>query len=222
MSDAFHTLHDHFRCNHLALERLFSRCLELVLRRVRRAEVIPGIHDAVVMLRTHHEYEDELLIPLVRDHNPLLWDEVVEEHQTIANALLSLERASTVGPPDLSDLESPLKTITEVLPNHFRREEGVLTPDFWRMCFEHDEDAARQFGKRTANYNREALKPATRMLPLLLFNLSDDERERFTEKMPSFVVNGLVPYAFRPAWRSRRAFMAHAPPRLTPRTLRRG
>ena len=78
----------------------------------------------------------------------------------------------------------------------------------------------RAFGKRVAAHNRASLQPSSKLLPLLLYNLSAEDRAQFTQRMPRFVVDGLVPVAFRPQWRHLRPFMAHPPARWTPPALR--
>lgn len=214
MSDPFRTLTDHLHSNHVALVHLFERCLALVRERRPRKALLPGIRDAVTALRAHHRYEDEVLIPRVRATDDALWDQVVEEHQALSDALSTLEQATVHGPPDLSDLEQALEQIVAILPNHFQAEEDALSEATWRGIFDDNPEQARAFGKQTAAVNRAALQPAARMLPLLLYNIPPDERARFTDRMPGFLIQGLVPYAFRPAWRSRRPFMAFPPRRL--------
>jgi hemerythrin-like domain-containing protein len=222
MSDPFRTLVDHNHSAHVALQTLFEQCLRLVrARELDRATLLEGIADAVVALRAHHRYEDELLLPKMRAagaDGP--WDQVAAEHGTLSDDLAALEAAAPSGPSDLSDLEAPLARIVALLGPHFASEEAALTESAWRGIFFDDSEAARAFGKQVAAHNRAGLQPSARLLPLLVYNLGPRDRARFTERMPSFVVDGLVPYAFRPAWRSRRAFMAYPPPRLTPRPLR--
>ena len=221
MSDPFKTLVDHQHSSHVALRNLFARCLELAREgTLARSTMLDGVADAVTALRAHHRYEDDLLIPRMREaghEGP--WDDVEEEHLELQRHLEALEAAPADGLDDLSDLVEPLEAIDALLAPHFDKEEAGLTESDWRRIFDDDPEAARAFGKEVAAHNRAGLQPATRMLALLLYNLDDATRARFTDRMPTFLIEGLVPYAFRPAWRGRRAFMSHPPARLTPRPL---
>lgn len=220
MSHPFRTLLDHNHSTHRALHTLFRQCLKVVQdASLPRATVVAGISDAITALRAHHLYEDELLVPTVQAAElPGPWDRVGEEHQEMA-ALLEVLEEREHGPEDLSDLVQPISQIVELLGPHFAAEEAALTEDAWRQVFA-TEDEASAFGKQVAAHNRAGNQPAARLLPLLLYNLDEVERARFTDRMPGFLVNGLVPYAFRSSWRHLRPFMAHPPARITP-SLRR-
>jgi hypothetical protein len=106
-----------------------------------------------------------------------------------------------------------LAALVALLTPHLALEEAHLTASFWANLL--SESEAADFGKRVAAHSRAHLKPASKLLPLLVYNLDPEERASFTAKMPGFVVNGLVPYAFRASWRPLRPFMAYPPPRLT-------
>jgi hypothetical protein len=198
---------------HLALRRVFDRLVEqAVAGGLSPRQLLTGVQAGVTSLRAHHGFEDELLLPLLRQRGAEgPWDEVSEEHEQLAAHLDALEAA--VGRDDASGVLAPLQAVQALLPDHFRMEEDALTEGFWQQLL--SEEEARAFGKEVAAHSREHLKPAAKLLPLLLYNLDDVERARFTERMPAFVVNGLVPVAFRPAWRGLRPFMTYPPRRWT-------
>jgi hypothetical protein len=167
-----------------------------------------GIEAGATMLSAHHDYEEDLLLPLLRAkgaEGP--WDRIHEEHGSLTEALEQLRQARG-GRADL--LEALHR---EVVP-HMEAEEEVLTEAFWRDLLTTEE--ARAFGKQIAAHSRAHLTPSARMLPLVLYNLDPEERAAFTAPMPSFVVRGLVPYVFRASWRPLRPFMAYPPRRLSP------
>jgi hemerythrin-like domain-containing protein len=216
----FHTLVGHNESVHRALETLFRTCLLRVRSRdLPRRRLLQGIRAATTALRAHHAYEEEVLLPRLREEEvdgP--WQRVETEHVALRDHLDVLDAAPEDGPADGSDLEPALEAIVDLLPGHFALEEAELTEAFWRELF--TEEQARAFGKEVAAHNRAGLQPEARLLPLLLYNLDEAQRAVFTDRMPGFVVHGLVPVAFRPAWRHLRPFMAHPPARWTPRALR--
>ena len=167
-----------------------------------------GIEAGATMLQAHHDYEEELLLPLLRSkgaEGP--WDAIASEHEELTAALGDVQNARGGRAERLQELHD------QVVP-HMEAEEEVLTEAFWRELFSAKE--ARAFGKEVAAHSRAHLTPAAKMLPLVLYNLDPEERAAFTEPMPGFVVRGLVPYAFRAAWLPLRPFMAYPPRRLSP------
>lgn len=210
MSSPYDPLVGHLVAVHRALEALFGRCQHLVDAGDLPGEaLVAGLHDAARLLRAHHVFEDTMLLPKLRTigaEGP--WSEVAEEHAAMDAALAVLERATPA--TDRAQLREAVVPLADALPDHFAKEEDHLTEANWRVWMP-DEDGVRAFGKAIARVNREALEPSARLLPLLVYNMDEATRARFTDRMPRFVVDGLVPYAFRPAWRSRRPFMTQAP-----------
>jgi len=203
------TLASHNAAAHRAIDRMLARLVEVATHDPHHPALHDGVTCAITMLRAHHGYEDELLLPLLRRleaEGP--WEQVSEEHERLAALCSRLERA---GAGERADL---LQSIHELVVPHMQAEEAHLTPDHWRQWLAEDE--ARAFGKEVAAHSRAHLKPSTKLLPLIVFNLTPSERAEFTERMPGFVVKGLVPYAFRPMWRKLRPFMTYAPRRWTP------
>ena len=144
----------------------------------------------------------------MKEHRlPGPWEEVATEHEALASALEAVETAR-------GGRAEQLEALHALLVPHLQREESVLTESFWRQAL--SEEQARSFGKAVAIHSRAHLKPTAQLLPLVLYNLDPEERATFTAPMPSFVVKGLVPVAFRGAWRPLRPFMAYPPRRWTP------
>lgn len=207
--DPHRTLVTHSAAAHRAIDRLFAA----LARGARHGDVArrvldDGIAAGATMLRAHHDLEEEVILPLLRSKGadgP--WDTIATEHEALTGAL---EGAITArgGRAEL------LEALHALVVPHMEGEEEVLTESYWRELLSADE--ARAFGKDIAAHSKAHLTPATKMLPLVLYNLDPEERAAFTEPMPGFLVNGLVPYAFRAAWRPLRPFMAYPPRRLSP------
>lgn len=203
------TLVTHNQAAHRAIERLFARLVDVGKANPAHPALTAGIEAAVTMVRGHHRYEDELLLPLLQKKGAQgPWVVVAREHEQLAALLSRLDRARG------DDRVALLCQIRELVVPHMAEEEAHLTEAAWRGWLTDDEASA--YGKEVAAHSRASMKPATKLLPLILFNLTPGERAAFTERMPSFLVNGLVPYAFRPMWRGLRPFMTYAPQRWTP------
>jgi len=203
------TLESHNAAAHRAIERMLARLVEVAEGDPQHPSLAAGTACAVTMLRAHHGYEDELLLPLLRAkgaEGP--WQQVATEHERLAALCARLERSAG------SERAELLRKVYQLVVPHMAAEEAHLGVDRWREWL--SEAEATAFGKEVAQHSREHLKPATKLLPLILFNLTPKERATFTARMPGFLVRGLVPYAFRPMWRPLRPFMTYAPRRLSP------
>lgn len=205
----YDTLSSHNIAAHRAIERLLERMVEVAERDPHAPVLAEATECAVTMLRAHHGYEDDLLLPLLRQlqaEGP--WSKVHDEHERLA---VLVARLSRVGATQRLGL---LRQVRDLVVPHMAEEEVHLRPRQWRQWL--GEEEARGFGKEVAAYNRAHLKPGTKLLPLIIYNLTPSERAAFTEKMPRFLVKGLVPFAFRPMWRPLRPVMTYAPRRLSP------
>lgn len=209
MPSPHYTLVSHNAAAHRSVLRMFQ-----ALARVARDGSVPrrvldaGIDAGLVMLRAHHAYEEELLLPLLRRKGAAgPWDQVSADHEALEALLDDLERAG-------GGRADKLDAVVTLLEPHLALEEEHLTEAFWAGLLDPEEASA--FGKEVAAHSRAHLKPGAKLLPLVVYNLDPDERAAFTARMPGFVVRGLVPYAFRAAWRPLRPFMAYPPPRLSP------
>ncbi len=207
--DPHRTLVTHNRAAHRAIDRMFDRLAQVAREGSAPRGILDlGIEAGATMLAAHHDYEEDLLLPLLRSkgaEGP--WDQIHDEHGSLTSALEQLKHAR-------GGRAEMLQAIHDDVVPHMAGEEAVLTEGFWRELL--SEEEARAFGKQVAAHSRAHLVPAARMLPLVLYNLDPDERAEFTEPMPGFVVRGLVPYAFRASWRMLRPFMAFPPRRLSP------
>jgi hypothetical protein len=184
------TLVGHTALVHRAIERMLDQLAAAV-----PSDRELGARAVGTAIRAHHHMEDEVLLPVLRDkgaEGP--WDRIGDDHEAIAAGL-----------DDPAALRGRLR-------EHFALEEQALTESFWRGLLSDDE--ARALGKAISAHAREHLVPTAEQLPLLLYNLTDAERAEFTDRMPAFIVQGLVPFAFRASWRKLRPFMAFAPRRL--------
>lgn len=209
---ALDTLVDHSISVHQAILSLFETVRQRAREGLAPDELQIGLDAAITVLRGHHAYEEEVLLPELRARGvdgP--WEQVGDEHVTASEHLDALARGDAPEPH--------LDALCALLHEHFALEDAALTADFWRGLF--TEEEAADFGQRVSRHNRASLQPAAKLLPLLLYNLAPEQRGRFTDRMPRFLIAGLVPVAFRPSWRALRPFMAHAPDRWTPAPLRR-
>lgn len=213
-TDPHHTLVRHAALVHRALERMSERAIEVASRGTLGEEPLrAGVRDIVVAIRAHHLQEDEILLPeLARKGVDGAWARVREDHERLATALIDVERAST------AELADRLRALDKLLRDHITHEESLLDEAGWRSILSADE--ARTLGKALSAHAREHLVPAARQLPLMLYNLDEAEREEFTAPMPGFVSRGLVPFAFRMAWRPLRPFFTYPPPRILGRGQR--
>lgn len=213
-TDPHHTLVRHAALVHRALERMTARAAEVAEQGALGEEPLrAAVSDVVVAIRAHHLQEDEVLLPLLATKGadgP--WAGVREDHEALATALIDAERAPR------PELGRRLRRLHERLATHVAHEESLLDEAGWRALLSADE--ARALGKALSDHARRHLVPAARQLPLLLYNLDEAERAEFTAPMPAFVSRGLVPWAFRMAWRPLRPFLTHAPPRILPRPQR--
>lgn len=212
MSSAIETLVFHNAATHRALRALLARCREQAWAATPHRALGRAARLALVHLKAHHGFEDEILLPRIRDarvDGP--WEALAADHARLAEAIDGLEATR----PGEAAFVGALERLIAELDAHAAREEAALTEAFYRTWL--TEEEARGLGRSIMAHQRERLKPTATLLPVLLYNLDEADRARFTEKMPRFVKDALVPVLFRPAWRGLRPFLAHPPRRWLPR-----
>jgi hypothetical protein len=212
MTAPHETLLGHNTLTHRALLRLLEQLAARVSSGDLPSDLLQqGVTAAVTALRAHHVAEDEVMVPFLRGRAGTTdaLAAIHQDHERVAAALARLERAPA------SDLADALGSASRTFAAHCAREEELLAGLPWTALAGPEE--VRALGKGVSDASRRHLRPAPLQLALLLYNLDDEERRAFTDRMPAFVSRVLLPWAFRPSWRRMRPFLAHPPRRVLSR-----
>ena len=166
---------------------------------------------ALRMLHTHHESEDELLYPLLRQRVPgqrEMVDRVEAQHQEVTGAVAAATSAcgawrASASPETAETLAAALEGLNRVLQPHLDDEEGQIVPlaavtvtqDEWRAMGEHSRSQI----------------PKDRMgvaFGMLLEPLSDDDRRYMKAELP-LPVRLLYPLLIQRAWNAYQQTLLH-------------
>ncbi len=165
----------------------------------------------ISLLMVHHDTEDTLAFPALRDRMDGPFDLLIEQHR-ILHPMLDETRtevdkaAAAPGDPDpLTKLNRAFRTIEEFWHPHIAIEEEHFTIDRCAALIspeDHIRLSALFMDHTRRNWGAEEL-----MVPFLLFNLEPDRRAFFAAEMPPVVLAQLVPVVWKERWAPMQQFL---------------
>jgi hemerythrin-like domain-containing protein len=177
-----------------------------------REGFISYLRSFVSVLDAHHDTEDQLAFPYLRDKFPdVPFDLLMSQHQvmvTVLNQLKTVVEEMDAHPEHAELLISVsllLKRIDELWHPHIRIEEEHFTVDRMDATLPPDEQA--RLINLFMEHSQEHAKPDFLVIPFLLYNLPPEQRSIFAKAMPQLVVQELVPVVWKEKWEPMKPFL---------------
>jgi hypothetical protein len=139
------------------------------------------VQSLVELLHLHHDGEDQLAWPRLRDKLPdAPYDTLVNQHSEITTTLERIEKALDAG--DLADLKQSLSTLDKQWHGHIDVEEGTFTIEKTKKALTPEEqiDISRALSQHTMQH----AEPKSLILPFTLYNLEPEDRDILISKVP--------------------------------------
>jgi len=163
------------------------------------------------VMNAHHLTEDEIVFPYFRDKLPEApFDSLTSWHHEMGLRLdeinLALDKCADKAQleTELRNIENPLARLNEDWPFHIQPE----TDEFINLAdalipVEEQLRLVRLF----AEHGLKNAVPHYLTVPFMLYNLPEDDRKVFSERMPAEVVQNLVPIVWKAKWESMKPYL---------------
>jgi hemerythrin-like domain-containing protein len=163
----------------------------------------------VRLLHAHHVTEDKAMFPHLRDRLPEVPIQVLtaQHHQMdpilkeIKSLLNNTKPAQPT--PTMDILEDALYRIKVLWNNHIQVEEAAFGPEAISPYLTMAE--RRRAGRITANHSALHQFPLSLMVPFLLYNMSQEDRQIMIQLIPPFIQLLLV--VWKPRWKIMASFL---------------
>jgi hemerythrin-like domain-containing protein len=164
------------------------------------------------LLNAHHLSEDEIAFPHAQERIPgFPVDHLCADHLKIAGILGEidqlLEKAASGGRDEevLAGLNENLKTLGNLWMDHIHLEEEVLSVKTLRQAFTAPEQA--ELSQSLTEHATKHATPNYLVVPFVLYNLSEEDRQIMASTMPAVVTQELVPVVWKAQWESMKPFL---------------
>lgn len=169
------------------------------------------VSSLLTVIDVHHRLEDEIAFPYLQGKFPLApFDELEDQHSKIviklkeANTCLSVLREN-FSKEEISKLKQSLNGIKLVWHPHIALEESQFdSKDIMERIGQEEQN---RLVAEFADFSKTHATPDYLIIPFLLFNLQDEDREVFSTHFPPVVVNELAPNVWKAKWISMKPFL---------------
>jgi hemerythrin-like domain-containing protein len=164
----------------------------------------------VTVVETHHQTEEELAFPYFRKLLPTApYDALTSDHQLI-KAMLEAIGAAADGlaagrAGSIDRLNEAVSLLDKKWHPHISIEESNFSVDVTRSLLPVEEH--EQFLKTIADFNQQHSNPPYLVIPFVLFNLEQEDREAMSEDLPEAITKGLVPGPWKEKWAPMQPFL---------------
>jgi hemerythrin-like domain-containing protein len=208
----------------LRIHRLITRALSVSTENCRSlaggAAMDKSTHEGFVSyLRTfvnivhgHHTLEDEIFFPFFKDRMPdVPFDEFAGVHETIKglleemNSVIDTLAAGTEVTQASQRLSELLQRMAEAWHPHISSEEASFTRERVEAVASLEELV--QISEEISKYNQEHSQPLELAVPFVLFNLEPEDRAIFSQNIPQFITDDLVPGEWKEKWEPMKPFL---------------
>jgi hemerythrin-like domain-containing protein len=196
------------------IHTIITRGIEVSTKKCRefldKKENVPvGFLDFVqafsVVLKAHHETEDELVFPYFREKlRDVPFDSLTSDHEKIENeigaitAALSELRKRTDNLVTLETLSGVLNRIKEIWHPHIAIEESGMSAEILETLLPVKEHIilSAQFSK----HGIARSNPPQLVVPFILYNLEPGPRQAMAANMPKMLTKFILPVLWRNKW----------------------
>ena len=158
-----------------------------------------------VVLKAHHETEDELVFPYFREKlSDVPFDSLSSDHEKIEGeigkitAALSELRKGTDNLVRLETLSAPLNRIKEIWHPHIGIEESRMSPEILEKLLPVEEHII--LSARFSKHGMARSNPPQLVLPFILYNLEPGPRHAMAANMPKMLTKFILPLLWRNKW----------------------
>ena len=158
------------------------------------------------VLNAHHLTEDEIAFPYFREMLPkapfddlTFWHhKMVEILDEINKAVEKCEKEAGLA-PELRTIENALFRLDEMWPLHIQPETDEFINKADALV---PVEEQRRLVRLFAEHGQKNATPAYLTVPFMLYNLSAEDRQGFSQGIPAEIIQNLVPVVWKEKWAS--------------------
>jgi hemerythrin-like domain-containing protein len=175
-----------------------------------------GFYDYVrslsILLNSHHTGEDEIFFPQAKKRMPgIPVDHLCADHKEMAGILIEIDQIlekSALGVKDeavLPGLNEALGRLNNLWIDHIHLEEEVFIARKLNEAFKNYEQAG--LSRTISDFSRKHSSPSYLVVPFILYNLSEEDRNKMMSSMPKIIVQVMVSVVWKKKWESMKPFL---------------
>jgi hemerythrin-like domain-containing protein len=204
----------------LAFHRIITRGLAVSLENARRGNPAiddnPSgfsdyIHSLASVLHSHHLTEDEIVFPYMEKVLPgPPYDRLSSDHKLMESLIETLEDANgrwKAGAGDaVGEMSSSIGGLDGLWHPHIAIEEKeIYVPEKLEELIEPEEHL--RLMQQSAELGMKNMGPHSLVVPFLLYNLEPGPRSMLASRMPSEMIEQLVPVVWKDQWAPMKPFL---------------
>ena len=166
------------------------------------------INSLVNVFFGHHHGEDEIMFPTLEDKiKDADFSKLKKQHKELHPLAEKIKEKINTDSPKINnyrEIRSLLKETKNLWIKHREEEEKTVELDIEPLLSSKEQiELSDKLGK----HGQSVSKPATLILPFLIYNLEGDDREEFTSDMPWILKKVIVPVIWRNKWERMKPFL---------------
>jgi hypothetical protein len=168
------------------------------------------------LFHVHHSTEENVLFPILKERGQAkLVEELRHQHRELEELALAAEeklkglKDSPANPEAFSAFAEATQAMRDKLEEHFGNEECRFTHQYAEEVL--DEATVNDAARRMAQHGKSHSKPPEVIIPSILYNLENEQRDVFLKAMPWILTKVVVPLVWKSKWKPLVPFFTYPP-----------
>ena len=166
------------------------------------------INSLVTVFFGHHHGEDEIMFPAfekkIKDAD---FSKLKKQHKELHSLADKIKDKVNIDVPTINnyrEIRELLKETKDLWVEHSDEEEKTVELDIEPVLSSKEQI---EIGEKVGEHGRSMSKPATLVLPFIIYNLEGNDREEFTSRMPWILKKFIVPVIWKKKWQKMKPFL---------------
>ena len=166
------------------------------------------INSLVNVFFGHHHGEDEIMFPTFEEKiKGADFSKLKKQHKELHPLAEKIKDKVNIDIPTIDnyrEIRELLKETKDLWVEHRDEEEKTVELDIEPVLSSKEQI---ELGEKVGEHGRSMSKPATLILPFIIYNLEGNDREEFTSDMPWILKKFIVPVIWKKKWEKMKPFL---------------
>ena len=166
------------------------------------------ISSLVTVFFGHHHGEDEIMFPTFEEKiKDADFSKLKKQHKELHPLADKIKDKFNIDVPTIDnyrEIRELLKETKDLWVEHRDEEEKTVELDIEPVLSSKEQI---ELGEKVGEHGRSMSKPATLILPFIIYNLEGNDREEFTSDMPWILKKFIVPVIWKKKWEKMKPFL---------------